>query len=455
MGSGSTLRLALTGDSMITRCNTIYRDEPTRRLVELIREADVAFTNLEVLPNDFRGYPAVENGGTHLAAHRSVLDELAAMGFDLFSCATNHALDYSIEGLLATIEVLEQKGVAFAGVGRTLAEARMPVYLDHEAGSVAMISCASTFARGQAAGEQRPEIQGRPGLNPLRFEATYEVTEKQLQTLREIATDLGLEQQRQEWVRLGFAFPPDEPDVFHFADTNLRSAALLNANFRAAERPMVRTVPKAQDVEAIAKWTREARSRADVVLVSLHAHEQGATVEEPAGFVRDFAHRIIEEGADVVVGHGPHLLRGMEIYRGKVIFYSLGNFIGQNELVYKLPADSYEQFRVDPSSTPGELFRARNHNDRASFPADRRYWETVVPVCYFEGGDLSRVEIVPATLGYGQPVHWRGRPRLAGDREACKIIARFAELSQGFGTKINLADDSATVEIDEGSNPPI
>src|SRR5690348_17027675 len=102
MRSAGTLRLALTGDSIITRRTAVHEDAPTRALYDVIRGADVAFTNLEVIPNDFRGYPAVESGGSHLAAHAWVVDELVAMGFDLFACAHNHALDYSIEGLLAT-----------------------------------------------------------------------------------------------------------------------------------------------------------------------------------------------------------------------------------------------------------------------------------------------------------------------------------------------------------------
>jgi len=180
MDSQTSMRLALTGDSMITRSAVASRSESVAKLIELIKDVDVAFTNLEVLPNDFRGYPAVESGGTHLATHHGVVDDLVDMGFNLFSCANNHALDYSIEGLLATIEVLEQKEVPYAGIGRTLAEARMPVYVDHGGGSVAMVSCSSTFAKGQSAGEQRPEVQGRPGLNPLRFGTTYEVTRSHL-----------------------------------------------------------------------------------------------------------------------------------------------------------------------------------------------------------------------------------------------------------------------------------
>jgi poly-gamma-glutamate capsule biosynthesis protein CapA/YwtB (metallophosphatase superfamily) len=447
MDGQMSVRLALTGDSMITRSAVASRSESVARLIELIKGVDVAFTNLEVLPNDFRGYPAVESGGTHLATHHRVLDDLVEMGFDLFSCANNHMLDYSIEGLLATIEVLEQKEVAYAGIGRTLTQARMPVYFDHEGGSVAMVSCSSTFAKGQSAGEQRSEVQGRPGLNPLRFETTYEVTGEQLETLQEIFSALGLEQQWREWIQLGFAFPPEDPQIFPFVDTNLRSAGLLNARFRAAECSAVKTTPNVQDMEEIAKWTREARARADIVLVSLHAHEQDATIEDPAEFVRTFAHRIVDEGADIVVGHGPHLLRGMEIYRESVIFYSLGNFIAQNELVHKLPADSYEYFRVDSSKTPAELFQIRHQNDQKGFPADKRFWQTIVPVCDFENGRLRRIEIVPVTLDHGQSVHRRGRPRLADGEEAGEILARFARLSQTFGTKVRHEGKSKASEI--------
>ncbi len=444
MDHQSTFRLLLTGDSIVMRRISVYGDESSRRLVDLIRGADVAFTNLEVLPNDFRGYPAVECGGTHLAAPSWVLDDLLAMGFDLFACANNHSLDYSIEGLMATIEVLEQRGATFAGIGRTLADARRPVYLDHGAGSVALIACTSTFGKGQEAGDQRPDMQGRPGLNPLRFDTTHEVTRDHLETLRTIADRLGLERQRLDRIQLGFAFPPDAADIFPF----------LDANFREADQPALKTTPKAQDLEAIVTWTREARSRADTVVVSVHGHEQGATKEEPPEFVRSFAHRMIDEGADMVVGHGPHLLRGLEMYQGKPIFYSLGNFVGQNELVQKLPADAYERFRVDPSKTPGEVFRIRTQGDTKSFPADKRYWQTVMPICQFHNGQLDRIEVVPVTLGHGEVSHRRGRPRLAEGAEADEILTRFAALSEAFGTMMEREGERAVVCLDTAANQP-
>ena len=422
---------------MITRRALVGQDQATQDLIADLRSADVTFGNLEVLPNDFQGHPAQESGGTHLAAHTWVVDELRSAGFDLLACATNHALDYSIGGLLATIDTLEAKQIAFAGVGRNLAEARMPVYLDRDGGTVAMISCCSTFAKGQQAGEQRPDMPGRPGLNPLRYNTIFDVTSEQLEQIRTIATALGIEQQRLERLEMGFGFPPDDPDVF----------PMLEMNFRAAGKPGVRTAPADGDLQAITNWVHEARGRADIVIVSLHAHEQGSSKEDPAEFIPIFAHHMIDEGADVVVGHGPHLLRGMEMYKGKPIFYSLGNFIAQNDLVYKLPADAYTRFRVDQSKMPGDIARTRSQNGERGFPADQRYWQSVVPVCQFEMGTLTAIDLIPVTLGFGQPTQRRGRPRLATGDEAVEIHTRYLELSRAFSAPLELDHGQLSVRL--------
>ena len=107
--------------------------------------------------------------------------------------------------------------------------------------------------------------------------------------------------------------------------------------------------------------------------------EAGFAYSSPGDFtaVQRIAHRMIEEGADLVVGHGPHLLRGIEIHRGKPIFYSLGNFIGQNELVGRLPSDSFDRFRADPVMTPLMVYRQRTGNDTRGFPSDARYWDSI------------------------------------------------------------------------------
>jgi hypothetical protein len=79
------------------------------------------------------------------------------------------------------------------------------------------------------------------------------------------------------------------------------------------------------------------RHLADVLLVTFHGGREGADAQhvdtmpeflgrEPRGDLRQWAHAVIDAGADAVIGHGPHVLRGIEFYRGKPISYSLGNF---------------------------------------------------------------------------------------------------------------------------------
>jgi poly-gamma-glutamate capsule biosynthesis protein CapA/YwtB (metallophosphatase superfamily) len=426
------LRLALSGDSILQRRLLARTDPVLQPLCDLIRGADVAFTNLEVLVNDYRGDPAVESGGSHFGAPSWVPGELAEAGFNLFATATNHCGDYGISGLLHTIDALDATGLSYAGIGRHLEDSRRPVYHPHPNGTVALLSCCSTFAKGQEAGAQTADMQGRPGLNPLRFDTVHEVTAPQLQALREISDQVGLEALRQQTLKAGFGFPPEE-GIFPMG----------GLNFRAADRPAIRTKAKARDVDAILRWVREARGLADVVIVSIHSHEQGATKEDPPEFLAPVVRALIEAGADLVACHGPHLLRGLEIIQGKPVFYSLGNFIGQNELVPRIPADGYERFRADPSLTPGAVYRQRVSNDEAGFPADRRYWESVLPVLTFEHGALTGMEIHPVSLGLGEARHLRGRPRLAQGAEAAGILARFAALSAPFGTALSVQDGVA------------
>jgi len=127
----AALRLALTGDSIVERRLLTLKDATLRPLFNLIRGADIAFTSLEVLPNDFVGDPALESGGSHFGAPAWVLDELTDAGFDLFAMANNHSLDYGISGLLRAIEAMERRGLSFAGVGRNLEDARRPTYHAH------------------------------------------------------------------------------------------------------------------------------------------------------------------------------------------------------------------------------------------------------------------------------------------------------------------------------------
>jgi hypothetical protein len=168
----------------------------------------------------------------------------------------------------------------------------------------------------------------------------------------------------------------------------------------------------------------------------------------------EFAHACIDAGADLFVGHGPHLLRGLEIYEGKPIFYSVGNFIFQYETMERVGADDFDNLRVEPHWTPGQVMANLHHNLDRGFPADERYWETVLPICTFEGDALRGIALHPLTLGFGEPVWQRGTPRLAFGERGEKTLARFAELSEPYGTCIDITGSVAQVRVPNASLAP-
>jgi hypothetical protein len=360
------------------------------------------------------------------------------LGFNLVAFANNHTLNYGEYGLLATLRALRRAGLVHAGAGRNLAEARMPAYLETPAGRVALLACASTFAKGQEAGEQRPDCPGRPGLNPQRFYTYYVVDEAAMAEIRRIAELTGAEKRRQWRVWMGFKQPPKKEGVFEFLDNY----------FVVGDEFGIRTEPHDEDLEANTRWIAEARKVSNLVIASIHAHEQGKELWLPADFLVTFAHACIDAGADLFVGHGPHLLRALEIYKGKPIFYSLGNFFFQYEYLSRVPADDRKSLGAEADWTPWQVFKHLSKNDTQSFPAQAWYWETVLPFCVFEDGQLKELTLYPLSLGFKAGPPQRGIPRLAKGELGRRILEGFAELSGGFGTRIRVEDGFARVVLE-------
>ena len=104
-----------------------------------------------------------------------LLDDIKWFGINMVACANNHAFDYGEGGLLATIRHLDAAGIAHAGSGANLAEARMPGYLDTRGGRVAILGTTAPFRPWNRAGVQRSDLRGRPGVNAFGFKNTYTV----------------------------------------------------------------------------------------------------------------------------------------------------------------------------------------------------------------------------------------------------------------------------------------
>lgn len=405
--------LALTGDSIIMQRLSPFVEPEFTGLMNLVRGADAAFTNLETLFHDYEAPPSHESGGTWMRTDPPIVKELVWAGFDLVSRANNHAGDFGPLGSQITSRYVREAGLVEAGVGNSLAEAREAKFLETPRARIALISAASTFPPSSRAGNTRGDMPPRPGLSPLRFTTTYVVTPDRLADLKRVASELSGQ-------------PPAAGDVLNFA----------GRRYIAGATPGQRSEPNPEDLAEIAGVVRSAATLADIVIVSLHCHEGGVNRSVPADFITVFARAMVDAGADVFVGHGPHVLRGVEIYKGKPILYSLSNFIFQNETLLRMPADSYEQYDLDAAAQPADYLDARYDKDRRSFPADPEYWDSVLATTKWEGSKFVELQLHPITLGYKTSRADRGRPKLASGEDATRILEMMTTRSKAFGTTV-------------------
>lgn len=420
-----SMTMALTGDSIITQRLAPYKEPQFLQMIDLIRGADVAFTNFEMLFHNYEGYPSAISGGTYMRAEPALAKELAWAGIDVVGLANNHTGDYSHESIVTTAKALDDVGIVHAGTGANLQQAREARYADTPSGRVAVVSASSSFPAHSRAGHQRSDVHGRPGLNPLRFSTTYYVTEASLAQLKALATQVG-------------ANPGTNPNEITF----------MTNRFVAAAEPRVETVPHPEDFEAIKASIRDAKTMSEYVIMSVHSHEAAPGDRfAPAQFFRTFAQGAIDAGASTVVGHGPHYLKGIEIYKGKPIFYSMGDFIFQNDTVLRLPADNYEPYNLDSTARISDFNARRYNNDTSGFPANPMIWESVVAMPVYKGDKLTELKLHPITLGYGKPSGRRGRPMMADPVLGKKIIDDLIKFSAQYGTKITYQNGVGIVEI--------
>jgi poly-gamma-glutamate synthesis protein (capsule biosynthesis protein) len=338
-------------------------------------------------------------------------------------------MDYSAGGLEATARHLDEAGVVHAGAGMDLAEAREPAYLETPKGTVALVS-ATTWRHGSA-GHSRRGVRGRPGVNPLRLKPTYHVEAEDWGRLTSLAGSLGL-------------LPEDHDGGFDFPVRGQR--------FVPGDETRMELVPDPLDLEGNLKAVEDARRLGDWVVFSLHDHYSPLRAPEgyrknqiPTRAVVEFAHRVIDAGADIYVGHGPHVLRGIEIYGGRPIFYSLGNWVFQSTLTRRQPSDLFEQWGLGAEDSTADLY-ARREEPPGGFFRDPAYWESVVAEVDFGRGGVSEIRLIPVHLDYdpGRPLAEQrtraGIPHLATGERAEEIIGEIARLSGLYGTEIESRD---------------
>lgn len=427
------MKFTAAGDAMVLR--RLPGNYPGfQELRSFINQGDFRFVNMETTIHNHETYGAAESGGTWFCSPPGVLEDAKTFGFNILTTCNNHALDYGHIGLEKTLDYVEKAGFPNAGAGRTLADAAAPVYIDTPEGRIALIGACSTFHPACMAGEQTRTMVGRPGINGIRYSTTYQLPEEDLAHIKRIADAIGINGSRNIIRKEGY-LPPLPEGKAEFGELM----------FEASDAPRKITKVNPVDMERMEKSIKEALYFADYVIVSMHSHElKGIVKSEPSLFYEDFAHKCIDAGAHAIVGTGPHLLRPIEIYKGRPIFYSLGDFIIQLENIRKAPADMYEKQKLDGNARMDELFDTRNHHGTRGLCYEKVMFEAIVPYWEMEDGKLTKLVLMPVELNFDKGRSMGGWPRPKYDDG---ILERLAEMSEPYGTKIDIVDGMGIVRL--------
>lgn len=343
---------------------------------ELLGRADLAFANLE---NGLSTVGSPELGGfdysSAIRGEPARARELPLMGIDAVSLANNHTGNFGREALLQTMDVLDGAGVRHAGGGRSRREAFSAAHLEAGGARVAFHSAYSLYQEYAATDRAGPETPGIAGC------LAYDVV------LTE-GDGLAVERMRAE-ADPAYLVPREGP------------------------APRAVLAPFREDLAHLERGIERSRERADVVVVSVHFHWGRHLRADVPIHQRSLTHAAVDAGADLVVGHGAHVLRGMEVYRGCPILYGLGNFLLS-------PADG------------GPSGEGRAPED---VPPDRRS----VVLLYRAGPESWSVELAPLAIGRD------GVPRRAGERVGGEILAELRGLSAAFESRVEWSEGAGSL----------
>ncbi|MER8809611.1 CapA family protein [Mesorhizobium australicum] len=427
--------LVAVGDLIASRALTKGCHPGLAEVVDLLRNGDVTFGNMETNIFDarsFTGYPQAEHGGAYHVSLPELAPDLNAMGFNLLSYANNHSFEWGLEGMRETCRALDRSGIVYAGVGENLAQASAPRFLETQRGRVALVSFASSFTPMSRACNPAGEAPGRPGLNPLRLRKRITVPEAMLEILRQIR---------------------DALPYFNSELSDQECVTLDGASFVAGDEVGYSYQPDPVDVVRILRDVRQGKQFSDFCIATNHGHAPGNWSQEPADYEQAFARKMIDAGADAYLVHGPHQLRGIEIYNGKPILYSLGNFI-MDDLRTPVGADMYAEHgrdsRVDTDAEVTLREMSKGYPTDPGF-SDPIFYESIVTVGRFERNQLVELRLYPIELGHSRRFANRGVPSLAAPPTAWAILERLQKLSEPFGTEILIQGDVGIIRLGPGS----
>ena len=425
------MKFTAAGDALCQR--RLPQDyEGFAEIRDFIMQGDGRFFNLETTLN-YEGevYANQFSGGTWVRCTPEVGEDMLDYGFNMTNINNNHAMDFAHEGLIKTVEYVEEMGIIQSGVGMNLHQASAPAYLETKNGRVALIGISTSFKPPMMAGEQSRRIPGRPGVNGIRIAQKLMVPKEAFDTVKEIGEKTHINDPKNITRAEGY-FPWPEEGTAEIGELNF----VLGDEFK-----IVSTLNKA-DMERVTASIREAAMQADYVMVSLHAHQiVGSDKHTVPAILEELCHTLIDAGADAVVGHGPHLVRAIEVYKQKPIFYSLGDFLIQLYQLPIAPEDFYKNYGMDSNSAVIELLKKRSRDFSCGLMEDLKMRESVIP--YWETDEnknLTKLVLMPVTASLREGKHLEGLPQPSKD---VAFIEKLAGLSKPYGVNIEMKDGLA------------
>jgi poly-gamma-glutamate synthesis protein (capsule biosynthesis protein) len=343
--------------------------------------------------------------------------DIKNMGVRMVTVANNHSADYGADGLLETLRLLREAGIPYAGAGNNLREARAATLLTTPKGRVTVVATAGTFKMNFVAADGRGALAERPGISTIRTTTFQQVTAPEMRLLQQLNA-----------VRYPNASA---------GDSMPKQLMVLDQIYQLGDKPGLSYRANAFDMRDIMQAVHKARENSDFTIFTIHAH-QSATGDDdpnpvPADYLVQLFHNVVDAGADVVAGHGNHLLRGIEIYKGKPIFYGLASFVFAGQ-----PAGLNAGGEPRLLSVPGPSGPPSAQSVRPAVTGGTlTMWESIFATTKWEGGKLKELRIYPIDLNAAgsRP---KGVPAFASGEVAKRILEEVRAASKPFGTNIQI-----------------
>jgi len=440
------MRFVVCGDMLFSSRNLAKRLD--KRIVDLLQGADAVFANAEFCTPRGTSYPACGRGYI-TSVSPDTLDEFVDLNIKFVNFAHNHTGDFGIEGMLDTLEEAESRKIIPVGLGRSLDEARKARFIDTPTGRVGVVGAGATRSEVFAASNPGNGVAARPGSSPLRWGRAFVLPTELFEQMRAIDEALGTAESYRIGERIE-TFKGLGDDAFKFG--SLFEGSML---FERGEKPYVRTFANKSDAEALLLRIKDASKRSDFVLATIHTHEgpnENWYSDEPVGFIEEFAHQAIDAGASAFVGHGAHFMRGVEIYKGKPIFYNVGSLLMEFEAGESIICpEMYEAYGYGTNAVPSDLHGNRAKDAEGNFigfASERRFSENILVIFDVDEDDSYKYQIMPLDLDMRRdnPLK-RGLPVVANAEAGKAITARLEKISAKYGTKFSYDEASGLIDV--------